>query len=116
MCASVVAAVRATQPLAGPLTAEIHPRRSAGADMASGRDAMAWMQGALPTLAAVVEQAAASGDPDAVALAVDIVTLVPCFEDVVPLAPSRRARPRWSRPPWSTAAGTWRAPPTTRRE
>ncbi|GAA0472219.1 BTAD domain-containing putative transcriptional regulator [Streptomyces sp. NPDC046215] len=87
MCASVVAAVRATQPLAGPLTAEIHPRRSAGADMASGRDAMAWMQGALPTLAAVVEQAAASGDPDAVALAVDIVTLVPCFEDVVPLAP-----------------------------
>nr|WP_277355408.1 BTAD domain-containing putative transcriptional regulator [Streptomyces telluris] len=91
MCASVVAAVRASQPLAGPLTAEIHPRRSAGAEVGGGREAMVWMQGALPTLVAVVEQAAASGDPDAVALAVDIVTLVPCFEDVVPLAPFAQA-------------------------
>ncbi|PAU48128.1 AfsR/SARP family transcriptional regulator [Streptomyces albireticuli] len=85
ICASVVAAVRASQPLAGPLTADIHPRRSAGADVGTGRDAMLWVRGVLPTVVAVVEQAAASGDPDAVALAVDTVTLVPCFEDIVPL-------------------------------
>ncbi|GAA0363617.1 transcriptional regulator AfsR [Streptomyces blastmyceticus] len=91
MCASVVAAVRASQPLAGPLTAEIHPRRSAGADVGTGLHAMVWMRDALPTVAAVVEQAAASGDPDAVALAVDIVTLVPCFEEIVPLGPLMKA-------------------------
>ncbi|UQI46530.1 AfsR/SARP family transcriptional regulator [Streptomyces sp. HU2014] len=85
ICASIVAAVRASQPLAGPLTAEIHPRRSAGADVGTGHDAMLWVRGVLPTVVAVVEQAAASGDPDAVALAVDTVTLVPCFEDIVPL-------------------------------
>lgn len=85
ICASVVAAVRASQPLAGPLTADIHPRRTAGADVGTGREAMLWMRSALPTVVAVVEQAAASGDADAVALAVDTVTLVPCFEDIVPL-------------------------------
>ncbi|MGW1072843.1 BTAD domain-containing putative transcriptional regulator [Streptomyces sp. NPDC002537] len=87
MCASVVAAVRASQPLAGPLTAEIHPLRSAGADVGTGRDVLEWMRGALPTVAAVVEQAAACGDPDAIALAVDTITLVPCFEETVPLGP-----------------------------
>ncbi|WP_338932950.1 BTAD domain-containing putative transcriptional regulator [Streptomyces netropsis] len=87
LCAGVVAAVRATQPLAGPLTAEIHPRRSAGADVGTGCDVTEWVRGVLPTVAAVVEQAAACGDPDAVALAVDIVTLVPCFEEIVPLGP-----------------------------
>lgn len=91
MCASVVAAVRATQPLAGPLTAEIHPRRSTGADLRTARDATEWVRDALPTLTAVVEQAAASGDPDAVALAVDILTLVPCFEYMVPLGTLAKA-------------------------
>lgn len=91
LCAGVVAAVRASQPLAGPLTAEIHPRRSAGPELGDGHRAMVWMRGAMPTVAAVVEQAAACGDPDAVALAVDTLTLVPCFEEVVPLGPLAQA-------------------------
>ncbi|MEV4871327.1 AfsR/SARP family transcriptional regulator [Streptomyces syringium] len=85
LCAGVVAAVRASQPLAGPLTAEIHPRRSAGPEVGDAYEAMVWIRRVMPTVAAVVEQAAVCGDRDAVALAVDIVTLVPCFEEIVPL-------------------------------
>lgn len=85
MCASVAGAVLATQPLGGRLTSELRPRRSAGEDVGTGQEAMRWIQRALPTVAAVAEQAAGSGDPEAVALAVDGLMLTPCFEETVPL-------------------------------
>ncbi|MFB6437168.1 BTAD domain-containing putative transcriptional regulator [Streptomyces sp. NPDC056411] len=91
LCAGVVAAVRATQPLSGPLTAEIHPRRTADLEMSGAPEAVRWVRGALPALTAVVEQVAADGDPDAVALAVDVLTLVPCFEEMLPLGALGRA-------------------------
>ncbi|MFE2162040.1 BTAD domain-containing putative transcriptional regulator [Streptomyces lydicus] len=91
LCAGVVAAVRATQPLSGPLTAEIHPRRTADLEMSGGPEAVRWVRAALPTLTTVVEQVAADGDPDAVALAVDVLTLAPCFEEVLPLGALGRA-------------------------
>ncbi|REK91557.1 AfsR/SARP family transcriptional regulator, partial [Streptomyces inhibens] len=91
LCAGVVAAVRATQPLSGPLTAEAHPRRTPDLEMSGAPEAVRWVRGALPSLTAVVEQAAADGDPDAVALAVDVLTLVPCFEEVLPLGALGRA-------------------------
>ncbi|MEU8784356.1 BTAD domain-containing putative transcriptional regulator [Streptomyces sp. NPDC048637] len=85
MCASVAGAVLASQPLGSPLTAELRPRRSAGEDVGTGQEAVRWIRGALPTVAAVAEQAAGSGDPEAVALAVDGLMLMPCFEETVPL-------------------------------
>ncbi|BCK66869.1 hypothetical protein Srufu_008220 [Streptomyces libani subsp. rufus] len=85
MCASVAGAVLATQPLGGRLTAELRPRRSAGEDVGTGQEAVQWMRRALPTVAAVAEQAAGSGDAEAVALAVDGLMLAPCFEESVPL-------------------------------
>ncbi|MYT28604.1 MULTISPECIES: AfsR/SARP family transcriptional regulator [unclassified Streptomyces] len=91
LCTGVVAAVRATQPLSGPLTAEIHPRRTADLDMSGGPEAVRWIRRVLPVLGAVVEQVAADGDPEAVALAVDALTLVPCFEEVLPLGSLGRA-------------------------
>ncbi|MEV5376446.1 BTAD domain-containing putative transcriptional regulator [Streptomyces nondiastaticus] len=91
LCAGVVAAVMASQPLAGPLTADLHPRRTARVDVGSGRDAMLWIRRVLPELTAVVEQAAVSGDAESVALAVDVLVLVPCFEEVLPLGQLARA-------------------------
>ncbi|MFE7282984.1 BTAD domain-containing putative transcriptional regulator [Streptomyces noursei] len=91
LCAGIVAAVRATQPLSGPLTAEIHPRRTPDLPMSGGPEAVQWVRRVLPVLAAVVEQVAAGDDPDAVALAVDVLTLVPCFEEVLPLGSLGRA-------------------------
>ncbi|MFH8787794.1 AfsR/SARP family transcriptional regulator [Streptomyces roseoverticillatus] len=85
LCAGVVAAVVASQPLAGPLTADLHPRRTVNVDVGSGRDAVLWIRRVLPELTAVVEQAAVSGDAESVALAVDVLVLVPCFEEVLPL-------------------------------
>nr|WSX18956.1 AfsR/SARP family transcriptional regulator [Streptomyces tubercidicus] len=85
LCASVAGAVLATQPLGGRLTAELRPRRSAGEDVGTGQEAMRWIRRALPTVAAVAEQAAGSGDAEAVALAVDGLMLTPCFEESVPL-------------------------------
>ncbi|MFC5722949.1 BTAD domain-containing putative transcriptional regulator [Streptomyces gamaensis] len=91
LCAGVVRAVLASQPLGKPLTNECHPRRSAGPDVGEGPAAVAWVRGALPALTALVEQAAACDDADAVALAVDILALMPCFEESVPLASLVRA-------------------------
>ncbi|MCX4635655.1 AfsR/SARP family transcriptional regulator [Streptomyces platensis] len=85
MCASVAGAVLATQPLGVRLTSELRPRRSAGEDVGTGQEAVQWMRRALPTVAAVAEQAAGSGDAEAVALAVDGLMLAPCFEESVPL-------------------------------
>ncbi|WP_406482021.1 BTAD domain-containing putative transcriptional regulator [Streptomyces platensis] len=85
MCASVAGAVLATQPLGVRLTAELRPRRSAGDDVGTGQEAVQWMRRALPTVAAVAEQVAGSGDAEAVALAVDGLMLAPCFEESVPL-------------------------------
>ncbi|MBC2876485.1 MULTISPECIES: AfsR/SARP family transcriptional regulator [Streptomyces] len=91
LCAGVVAAVVASQPLAGPLTADLHPRRTKDVHVGSGREAMLWIRRVLPELTAVVEQAAVSGDAESVALAVDVLVLVPCFEEVLPLGRLARA-------------------------
>ncbi|MGK5640138.1 BTAD domain-containing putative transcriptional regulator [Streptomyces sp. URMC 126] len=91
LCAGVVAAVVASQPLAGPLTADLHPRRTVNVDVGSGHEAMLWIRRVLPELTAVVEQAAVSGDAESVALAVDVLVLLPCFEEVLPLGQLARA-------------------------
>ncbi|MGK5632058.1 NB-ARC domain-containing protein, partial [Streptomyces sp. URMC 123] len=94
MCASVVAAVEQTQPLAKPLTHEIAPRRSAGADVGRGPAAVEWIRASLPTLAALAEQAATTRDERTLTLATDILALLPCFEDSVPLVTAARAAER----------------------
>ncbi|WP_308312662.1 BTAD domain-containing putative transcriptional regulator [Streptomyces sp. ISL-11] len=91
LCAGVVSAVEETQPLGKPLTSTTHPRRTAGPDVGTGTVAVSWVGVILPALTALVEQAAVTGDPDAVALSVDILALMPCFEESVPLASLVRA-------------------------
>ncbi|MFK0294515.1 BTAD domain-containing putative transcriptional regulator [Streptomyces sp. NPDC090442] len=91
MCSSLVTAVVETQPLSQPLTHEIHPRSSAGARVGRGPAAVEWVRANMPAMAALVEQAAATADATAIALSVDILALLPCFEDSIPLATLARA-------------------------
>ncbi|WP_245700797.1 AfsR/SARP family transcriptional regulator [Streptomyces roseifaciens] len=89
--ACIVNAVRATHPLGGPLTREAHPRRSRGADLSVRAEAVEWVRREVPTLAALAEQAATTGSPDAIAHGVDILALLPAFEETLPLAVAVRA-------------------------
>ncbi|MCB5908821.1 AfsR/SARP family transcriptional regulator [Streptomyces pinistramenti] len=59
-------------------------RLPAAEDAAAGA-AATWIRDALPTVAAVAGQVAGGGDARAVALAVEALSLLPCFGDTLPL-------------------------------